>query len=142
MSDPLEKQSAQSRSPLPFTFFRFATGNPAFSGRTVVEIKGSGQVRVEFAQGSEIANYSGALSRDKRSWLARELSEKEPSTISQTGRPPVAGEEKILLQLGRGDELWTGEYWTNDQADSPPLRKLVDFFEASASEISGGKVRF
>ncbi len=142
MPDLPKKQPAQSTRHLPFTLFRFTTGNPGFSGRTVVEIKGSGQVRVEFAQGEEMASYAGKLSSDKQFWLAQELSNHEPSKIAQTNRSPVAGEEKIILEFGRGTNLWTGAYWTNDQTERPALRRLVEFFEASASEISRGKVRF
>jgi hypothetical protein len=133
---------AESSVSLPFVYLRFTIGNVHFSGRTTLEIQKSGQARLRFQQAGDSTEYSQELSGPDRVSLLRELTENDPEKIEPINRSPAPGEERIVLELARGEQPWRGEYWTNDQAERPALRRFVKLLEDVARKVSEGKIRF
>jgi hypothetical protein len=129
-------------TPSRFSFLRLTNGNPHFSGLTITEIEKSGDVTVRFTRAAQTSFYAGKLTPEEDKAMQALLAEIDPSGMSPSQHTPVAGEEKIVIDLGRDDSIWHGEYWTNEQADRPGLRKLVEFFSRITAEISKNAVQF
>lgn len=121
---------------------RYEVGNPAWQGRTTLEIRGGGDVTVTFEQGEQLSTWQASLPEEEFLDLVQLLVDHQVWAIRgqrETGVPDeayptvtVSAEGVEPLQVG----MWHGE-----AQDHPGFGPIVAAFEGIAREVSGGVAR-
>lgn len=120
----------------------YETGNPHFSGRTVVRLSSNGEVLVEQNRGDQ----DSVFSDEADPAVYREilvLLEKVRRSVADLPEPvPVPGETMVRLQAVTPSETIDLKFWNNQRWRDPAVDRLISRFERLAVESSEGIIRF
>jgi hypothetical protein len=145
MTTPPQPASATTATPIlaaAADWVEYAVGNPNFRGRTTVKVDGNGGVDVRFEHAGKTDHYTGQLDAGELAGLRDMLAANDPRALKSgraTGKPDEA---RIELTVSSGGASAKVVLWDAEQWQMPPLRALVVSFNAIASKVSGGKVKY
>ena len=120
----------------------YETGNPYFSGRTVVRLYADGEVLVEQQRGVQNDWFSEKADPALHREILVLLQDACRSIAHLSELPPVPGETLVRLRAATPLETIDLKFWSNQRWRDPVLDRLISHFERLAAEASGGIVRF
>lgn len=120
----------------------YQAGTNAFTGMTVVTVKGDGHVKVTFQRGRNKEAFEGSLKVAERKALSAVLQKAFAGAAVQAAYTPVPDEARISVNFTSGAAKRSLSFWQNQAKHHEALQEVMNSFQQIAKTVSGGKITY
>lgn len=137
---PPSSESSTSMTASDFVSVTYAVGNPAFNGRTTIELAASGAARVSVEQGDNTRTFTQQFSEEELTLWVQQLLTVNPCELQAQRQDGKPGEDQVEFRLEQRATNCELRFWINERWDQAGLRQLVDLFRSLANTVSDGEL--